>query len=257
MPKRVKVARPFLFALALLVLSALACRSGDLLTASAKPTPTVLPSAHIPTLVSNPTQTSVVLAVEQTPSAVPKPVSVIWRGTISSNTSRAYMSNGSQVNLCTTDWLTNLTFVVDATGKVAGHAEGKLTSPRQCTPKNNLVPNLDAYQLALSGQATPGGLELGLRITSFSPGLPAGEFGGYVLLLSKGPCPGVPHTFQVPMTSATTAQATLNYSDATMGCGGSKDDVFKSDNLVKLTFLAPCSRLPSNLNDPEIAQLCQ
>jgi hypothetical protein len=256
--RRTKIAQSFPLALvAIMALAAVNCSGGDILVAVATLTPIAVSTAHAPLATSTSTPTSVIVAVERTPSPVRQSASAIWQGTITSNTSRTYLSNGSEVMACSTDWVTDLTFVVDPTGGVSGHAEGALMPPRQCNVTKNLVPNLTAYKFAVSGQKTQSGFDLGLQMLSFSPGPPAGESGGYILLIAKGPCPGVPHTFQVPMTSAKTAEATLNYSDATLGCGGSKDDIFKSDNLVKLNFFAECSQRPTDLNDPQIDKLCQ
>ena len=200
------------------------------------------------------TPTKVIFGTELTPGTS-KGVA-IWQGTITSDTSRAYFSDGAQVNFCATQWTTDLTFVVNSAGNMSGHAEATLAAPRQCT-NNNIVGNVSSYTFDISGQKTTSGFNIGFKITSVSPGPPDGEFGGYVLLMQEGPCLATPHDIQVPLTDDKTAEATLNYPGAKFGCGGSKDDILKSNNLVKLNYLAECSNIPASLNDPVIDRLCQ
>lgn len=208
------------------------------------------PSNNRPT----PTPTKVIFGTELTPGA--SKGGAIWQGTITSDTSRAYFSNGAQVNFCTTQWTTDLTFVVNSAGNVSGHAEATLAAPRQCT-NNNIVGNVTSYTFDISGQKTTSSFNIGFKITSVSPGPPDGEFGGYVLLMQEGPCLATPHDIQVALTDDKTAEANLNYPDAKFDCGGSKDDILKSDNLVKLNYLADCNNRPASLNDPVIDNLCQ
>jgi len=203
-----------------------------------------------------PTPTPVIFAQEQS-ATPPGKGGAIWNGTVTSSTSRQYMSNGKLVNSCKTDWVTDLTMVVDSSGHMTGDAEGRLITPRTCTAATNLVPNLTGFTLKVDGTKKDLGFEIQLTYVSKTPGSPAGEFGGYTLLFVHAPCDSKPRNLPIPLTSSTTAEANISYSEVMTGCGGSKDDIMASTNLFKFAYSFDCKNRPSDLNDPEIIKLCQ
>jgi len=203
-----------------------------------------------------PTPTPIIFAQEHTVTPQVKG-GAIWRGIVTSNTSRQFKSNGQLVNSCETDWVTDITMVVDSSDHVTGDAEGSLMSPRTCTAATNLVPNLTGYTLRVDGAKTDKGFNIQLTNVSKTPGSPAGEFGGYSLLFSHASCNGLPRDLQIPLNNMTTAEATLTFTEVMAGCGGSKDDIMSSTNLLKFSYSFDCKDRPSDLNDPEINKLCQ
>lgn len=180
----------------------------------------------------------------------------IWTGTITSQTSRQYMSNSKLVNTCETDWITDLDFAIDPTGELIGSGQATISPARTCTPVNNLMANISAMTLSVQGHKDSTSLFLNLGITDRQPAS-SGDFGGYILLNNSGTCPSFPSTIQVPLKSPTTAETNLNLSATMTGCGGSGEDKMSNQSLVKLQYKFKCSEVPVDLNDPVIQKLCQ
>jgi hypothetical protein len=203
-----------------------------------------------------PTPTPVIFAQEL--SATP-PVNdgAIWIGKVTSNTARQYMSQGKVLNTCTTDWVTDVTMLVDSSGHVTGDARGSLMTPRHCTLVTNLEPNLTGYTLKVGGVKTDKEFNIQFTLVSSTPAPPAGEFGGYSLLFAHASCDFSPRMIPVTLTSPTTAGASPLYSEVMTGCGGSKDDIMSSENSIEFSHSFDCKNKPSDLNDPEINKLCQ
>ncbi len=179
----------------------------------------------------------------------------IWTGTITSQTSRQFMSNGAEVNSCTTDWITDLDFIIDSAGTLAGTGKATLSPARTCAPLNNLVENTSEMTISIQGYKDNSTMNLQLGVASLQPPS-SGDFGGYSLLMTTGTCPADKHVIQVPLTRATSADAQLNLNATMTGCGGSKDDVMSNQSLVKLHYRFKCSELPADNNDPVLEQLC-
>jgi hypothetical protein len=180
----------------------------------------------------------------------------VWTGTITSQTSRQYMSNGSVVNTCKTDWITDLDFAVDTAGNLAGQGQVSLANPRECSPNNNLVPNTSGMTVSLYGDKGSAAININLKFSGFQPS-PSADFGGYMLLASDGTCPGNSRTIKVPLTGNGSAEAQLDLGAVMSGCGGSSSDVMSNQSLVKLTYRFRCSELPADENDPILKELCQ
>jgi hypothetical protein len=180
----------------------------------------------------------------------------IWSGTITSQTSRQYMSNGSIVNTCNTNWITDLDFAVDSAGDVSGTGDAKLAGARTCSPQSNLVANTSEMSLSIHGQKDSTAFTLYLALTRAQPS-PSADFGGYMLLMNNGTCPAAAKSVQVPLTGISTAQANLDLSGVLSGCGGSTNDIMNNTSLVRLQFRFKCSDIPADMNDPALKQLCQ
>ncbi len=180
----------------------------------------------------------------------------VWTGTITSQTSRQYMSNGSVVNNCITDWLTDLYLSVDSTGNVAGTGRAALSAPRTCSPQSNLVANTSEMTIRLTGRKDSSAFYLNFSPTVIIPSASA-DFGGYMLLVSDGTCPGNKPDIQIPSTGSSAAAAQLDLSGVMTGCGGSKDDLMTNKSAVTLQFRFRCSDLPSDTTDPALRQLCE
>jgi hypothetical protein len=180
----------------------------------------------------------------------------VWTGTITSKTSRRYFSNGTLVNTCLTDWITEIDLAVDAVGDVRGTGKATLSGPRSCSPQSNLVENTSEMDLSASGRKDNTAFHLAFSMLSVTP-MPSGEFGGYDLLLSDGKCPPTAASSTIPLTSGTAAQASLSLRGVPTGCGGSTDDIMTSDSLVNLEYRFKCSDLPADMNDPALEALCQ
>jgi hypothetical protein len=180
----------------------------------------------------------------------------IWTGTITSRTSRQYMSNGAVVNTCNTNWLTDLEFAVDATGEVAGTGQAMLAEPRDCSPRADLVANAAEMAISIQGWKDSSGFHLNLTGSESKPS-PSADFGGYVLLLHDGVCPPKSRTIAVPLMVASSAEAQINLSGVLTGCGGSKDDTMNNRSLVKLEFRFKCSDIPADQGDTALEKLCQ
>jgi hypothetical protein len=226
------------------LLSIIALTSFACATLTPKPTPTPTPTRQIGAIeIGTPELTG------------NKKDFAIWTGTITSQTSRQYKSNGAVVNSCTTDWITDLDFAIDSSGNLNGTGKAKLSPARNCTPLNNLVENTSAMMISIRGRKDSSTIYLQLGIISHQP-TSSGDFGGYILLNSSGTCPSVAQTIQAPLTSPSTAEAQLNLSATMTGCGGSKDDVMSNQSLIKLQYRFRCSELPADINDPLLEQLC-
>lgn len=180
----------------------------------------------------------------------------LWSGTITSETSRQFKSNGSVVNSCTTNWLTDLDLAVDFVGDVYGLGQSTLSAPRSCTRSSNLVANTSEVSISINGRKDSSAFFLDLAQTAFKP-MPSGDFGGYILLSIDGTCPGQRKSIQVKSTSSTTAEAQLDLTATMTGCGGSKDDIMTNQSLVKLQYLFKCSQLPADTANSTQMQLCQ
>jgi hypothetical protein len=165
------------------------------------------------------------------------------------------MSKGAEVNSCTTDWITDLDFVMDSAGTLTGTGKATLSPARTCMPLNDMAENTSEMTISIAGYKVDSTFNLQLGATSFQPPS-SGDFGGYLLLIASGTCPSNKHMIQVPLTSATTAEAQLNLNATMTGCAGSGDDVMSNRSLVKLQFIFKCSELPANNNDPALEQLC-
>lgn len=179
----------------------------------------------------------------------------VWTGTIASQTSRQYFSNGSIVNTCNTDWETDLDFAVDPVGDVLGSGSATLSAPRACSPHNNLVANTQSMVITVEGRKGSSAFDLLLGASSFEPAA-SGDFGGYSLLFNDGTCPSKRRSLSVPFSDPNAAEAQLNLTATLTGCGGSTDDVTSNQSLVKLRYRFKCSEVPADLNDPTVKQLC-
>lgn len=180
----------------------------------------------------------------------------VWTGTITSQTSRQFFSNGSIVNTCNTDWVTDLDFAVDPVGDVLGTGQATLSPARTCSPKNNLVANTQSMVITVEGKKGTSAFDLLLGASTFEPAA-SGDFGGYSLLFNDGTCPSQRRRLSIPFSDPTTAEAQLNLSATMTGCGGSSGDVMSNQSLAKLLYRFKCSQVPADLNDPAIEQLCQ
>ena len=124
---------------------------GLVVQAIPSPTPTALPAL---TVVSSPTPTATAIHATEisTPTATaPAKDGVIWTGTITSDTSRQYMINGGAVNVCKTNWLIDLDFVVSSTGEVRGDGKATMMEPRTCTAAAEMAPNVTGYVITVAG----------------------------------------------------------------------------------------------------------
>ncbi len=203
---------------------------------------------------ATPTPTGVIGAIEAgTPAA--SPATELWTGTITSSTSRQYVSDGAVVNTCTTNWITDFDLAVDTSGNVRGVGKATLSEPRICSLDSDLVPNTQAMSASLTGLKRTDEFDLRLDVSDFEPAA-AGEFGGYTLLLRDGACPGNPHDISVPFSGAGAAEAQLDLKGTMTGCGGSASDVMSNQSLVKIQYLFKCSELPADSADPILNQLC-
>lgn len=180
----------------------------------------------------------------------------IWSGTITSQTSRQFMSNGSLVNTCMTNWVTDLDFAVDSAGSVAGTGQASLSAPRTCSLHSDLAANTQGATIPVEGRKDSAAFQINLALTAAKP-FPSGDFGGYILLFNNGTCPAKRQTIMVPLTGPSAAEAQLNLTGVLTGCGGSKDDIMSNQSLVKLQFRFKCSDVPADMNDPTLKQLCQ
>jgi hypothetical protein len=204
-----------------------------------------------------PTPTSVIQAVELTPTAKSPATNedILWKGTITSDTSRQYMANGAQVNFCTTNWVTDYLLRISPNGDVTGEGQGNLFGARTCT-NNNMAPNITGFNIRIQG--TKGSSQFLLQ---FLPGTPttgsAGEFGGYNLLFLQAICPSFHRTLQLPLTGPDTVDTTLSFSVQMTGCGGSANDIMMSKNLVKMSVYLKCKDILASPSDQEAVALCK
>jgi hypothetical protein len=179
----------------------------------------------------------------------------IWTGTITSQTSRQFMSNGALLNTCNTNWVTDLDVAVDSAGNLTGTGRAALAEARSCTSHSNLVANTAEMALSIQGQKDSTAFHLNLTGAGIKPS-PSGDFGGYALLFGNQACPPQRRTIEVPLTADSTAETQLDLSSVMTGCGGSRDDTVHNLSLVKFRFRFLCSDLPADLNDPTLRSLC-
>ncbi len=230
---------------------------GLVVQAIPSPTPTALPAL---TAASSPTPTATAIHATEisTPTATaPAKDGVIWAGTITSATSRQYVINGGTVNVCKTNWLIDLDFVVSSTGDVTGDGKATLTAPADCAP-HPLQGNVTGADVLVEGLKDNARFRLRLTSSNYTPQGTA-EFAGFTLVFSTAQCepPPGPRTLEIPMTGDMTAAATINLSEAMTGCAGSKDDVMTNVANVDLHARFACADVPADLQDPEIDKLCQ
>ncbi len=178
----------------------------------------------------------------------------VWKGTIVSQTSRKYLSNGSLVNTCETDWTTDFLFTIDPAGNVSGIGSANLTSGPACSP-HPISGNTTYMVISVSGRKDETAIYLQLGVSEFRP-MPSGDFGGYILLNSNGACPPTTQSITVPLTSSTTAQTQLVLSAVLTGCAGSKDDQMSNQSQVELHFDFLCADNPLAPSDPN-AKICE
>jgi hypothetical protein len=158
------------------------------------------------------------------------------------------------LNTCTTNWSTNLTFLVDGSGGITSFGEAKLQSPVSCTP-HPLSGNTTREVLKVEGQKDNGGFHLRLGVASFEPAVSA-DLGGFALLISESICPSVRRTLDIPITGANVAERGLT-GQITMGCAGSARDVLSADSQIKLTLGFSCADIPSSEKETDAGKLCQ
>jgi hypothetical protein len=178
----------------------------------------------------------------------------VWAGTILSQTSRQYMSDGSPVNTCETNWETNFLFTIDPVGNISGIGYADLTDGPTCSP-HPISGNTTHMTISVSGRKDDSAIYLNVGVSEFEP-MPSADFGGYILLNSNGACPPVAQSIEIPMTSPTTAQAQLNLNATMTGCAGSMGDQMSNQSQADLHFDFICSDNPFNPSDPE-AQICK
>ncbi len=232
--------RPLVLFLCLLGLTAFAC--------AALP---ILPPPRI-----TPTPTGQINAIEAGTPAPPvdKKNWQVWHGTIVSQTSRQFMSNGSLVDTCKTDWNTELVFTVNPSGTISGVGGADLTAGPQCTPLAR--PGNTTYMLlSVDGLKDAKAISLKLGVSEIQP-MPSGDFGGYALLDTNGACPPVMQALTVPMTGAGAAHVELDLSAVMTGCAGSKDDRMSNQSQVSLELIGKCIDNPFGPNDPN-AKICE
>jgi hypothetical protein len=210
-----------------------------------------------PLNAATPTPTGQINAVEATPSAsaADKKNWQLWEGTIASQTSRQFTSNGSTVNTCKTGWDTNFLFTVDTAGDVNGVGFAKLSSGPDCSP-HSITGNTSEMTMSVKGRKDQTAFYLNLGAIDFKP-KPSGDFGGFELLVTNGACPPTMATLKIPLTGSGSAQAKLDLSGILTGCGGSKDDVMSNQSQVDLKYRFKCGEDPLGPSDPDIQGICQ
>lgn len=210
-------------------------------------------NALVPPGRVTPTPTGQINAIEAGTPANKKNWQV-WAGTITSQTSRQFMSNGSLVNTCTTNWNTEFLFTIDPVGNVSGFGSADLTDGPTCSP--HAIPVNTTYMvISISGRKDETAIHLQLAASEIQP-MPSGDFGGYILLNSNGACPSVTQSITVPLTSSTAAQTQLDLHAVMTGCAGSNDDLMSNQSQVELHFDFLCADNPLAPSDPN-AKICE
>lgn len=218
-------------------------------------TPTSIALATIlPSATWTPTPTGVIVAVGGTPSPEEVAPKEIWGGLMSSDGSRQYMINGKLLNTCNTSWLTGLTFSIDSAGRIAGYGNGSLLTS-QCSPHSH-GGNTTGMDFKVDGTKDNSNLNLTLTTVDVTPQV-SGEFGAFNLAFNTMTCPANKRTLVVPLTSPTSAEATLKFSGIMTGCAGSKDDIVNSSNVVKVQFFADCDKRPPDMQNSRVDELCK
>ncbi len=220
------------------------------------PAPTSLPTLAVASPSPTPTP---IFATEIAPptAAAPAPGGVIWAGTITSDTSRQYVADGSPVNRCRTSWVIDLDFVVRPDGSVSGDGTATLTAPVECTP-HPLGGNVEGADVAVEGMSDSSSFTLRLTSSNWQPPGTA-ELAGFTLTFSTAPCSPTPapRSLVVPRTGDKAAQATINLSEVMTDCAGSSDDQLTDALGANLEARFACADVPADLGDAEITKLCR
>lgn len=209
-----------------------------------------------PTKSGTPTRTGQIGAVEQTstPSADEKKNWQLWQGTITSQTSRQYMTNGSLVNTCNSNWDTSVALTVDPAGSVAGLGYATIKGDVACSPHPVSLSTKVIYAY-FAGRKDSSEFTLHMGSQKVEP-MPSAEFGGYFLLVGNGACPSAPQDLKIPLTGSTSAAAQLALSGVMSGCGGSKNDIMSNQSQVQLERKGTCADYKPDPTDPNAA-VCQ
>jgi len=179
----------------------------------------------------------------------------VWKGTMVSQTSRKFMSNGNLVNTCQTKWNTLFAFVIDAVGDISGIGSADLTEGPTCSP-HPVSGNTTHMVLSIDGRKDQTAVYLSFKVAQIEP-YPSGDFGGYSLINTNGACPPTMQSLTIPLTSSTTAQAQLDLNATMTGCAGSKDDQMSNQSQVNLEYTGKkCSDNPFDPSDPA-ATICE
>lgn len=229
--------------------------TGQVLTtlpASANPTSTVTPltTASLP-----PTETIVAVENETFMPSSGNNVGQVWTGTMESDTSRKYFSEGKEVNSCQNGYTTDLAFIVFQDGRISGYGDAKLTTPLGCSA-SQLGPNTTYSALSVSGTKDDQVMHLQLKVISWGP-VNSGDFGGFALLFTQDTCNSVQRTLDVPLVNSGSAQANYSDSDQTVGCPAQSDDLISEATTIQLQYRFDCDSIPADQQESEPAGLCQ
>ncbi len=177
----------------------------------------------------------------------------VWSGTIASQTSREYFSNGKPANTCVTKWRARLNFRVGANGNIHGVGASNLQEAT-CT-KGAPELNTQVFNWDITGRKSSDQLSIQLEVTSYQPENSV-ELGGYILLNTNGTCPFRLTPLNIPIVSSGTAEVQLHQEATLSNCGEASKDMVTNDSNAHFQYQFDCGNIPPEQVNSDAAKLC-
>jgi len=160
-----------------------------------------------------------------------------WNGTMTADSSRAYLENDNGPYSCHDSWSGTLSFNVSAKNEVSGSGTLNLTG-YHCDFPNGEPPASPQVTFTVSGTRNTSGFSLHLAAQKFADSPPATSEAGISSLLHDPSCTG-PNPGPVlltPLIDPTHASGSPNVRTLMgAGCGGSTGDVLTANAAISLT----------------------